>query len=526
MDPKEQLLQSLMQDLQNFQLPERYSPEQKEKIMSGRKGQEQIDEGRRAIAENERLHQDARDKRSELQKQIQSLSGEIQTGKERAEAESPYEQGRQIALFGLPAGVGMGAGYLEGNSLSKALRNRATERAGNISDLAESVRTGQTPRGDAARTAKSLRLLGKTSHGTGPLAMGTLLAGVGATQRALAPELTDNPIGQDVIRGLGGLETGVGTGLAIQQIGSMMKGVPQPSAKDVAAIDTPPTTPNAPASPQPAPAAPPKPGTKAALLAEAKARELPVNSRMKKSEIEQQLAKALKANKGKRMTGGRTLKALGPIGAGLMAYDAVTSDAEAADGTLTAGNMAKGAAVGTAAGGTAYGMDRLVNALKGAAPNLTRSIGAGGVMTLPDAIGSQFDDYTQDELTSGSNKLYNQQARLQDATGLPDWLMGQNVAEARNMAQVPERNPARVYENAYQPSGEPSGYAGGTHAMPDGSVMADSEMQPPAQEQPVQEPPPDAADFEALSQAFEQDPEIADLLREYVKSRIDMSQYQ
>jgi hypothetical protein len=221
-----------------------------------------------------------------------------------------------------------------------------------------------------------------------------------------------------------------------------------------------------------------------------------------------------------------------PLAAAATAYElagepaeAGTPEVEAGTGNLstTGTNTADRLGAATAAGGTVYGMDRLINALKGAAPNLTRSIGAGGVMTLPGAIADQFDNATPDELTAGSNRLYNQQARFQEATGLPDWLMGQNVAEARDMATVPERNPARVYENAYQPGGEPSGYAGGTHEMPDGSVMADSEMPP---QQPAEEPPADAAEFEALSQAFEQDPEIAGLLREYVRSRIDMTQYQ
>lgn len=220
-----------------------------------------------------------------------------------------------------------------------------------------------------------------------------------------------------------------------------------------------------------------------------------------------------------------------PMTAAGIAYELAGEPAEAGTGNQAGTDTSTADRLGAAAaaGGTVYGMDRLMNALKSVAPTLVKSVGAGSVMTLPDAIGSQFDDYTDDELTAGSNKLYNQQARFQEATGLPDWIMGQNVAEAREMAQVPEPNPARVYENAYAPSGQPSGYGGdggGTHVMPDGSVMADNEMQEqPAQAQPEQ-PPAEDGDFAALSQALEQDPEIADLLREYIRSRIDPAQYQ
>ena len=46
MDPREQLLQSLLTDLQSFQLPERFSAEKKAQIEKGRKGQPNIDAGR------------------------------------------------------------------------------------------------------------------------------------------------------------------------------------------------------------------------------------------------------------------------------------------------------------------------------------------------------------------------------------------------------------------------------------------------------------------------------------------------
>jgi len=539
MDPKEQLLQSLMQDLQNFQLPERYTPEQKEKIMSGRKGQAEIDEGRRAIAENERLYQEAFDRRKAIADQVQTLSSEIEGAKTKAEQDSWQNQAAQYGKsIGIPA-AGYMTGHAFGRKFGQGFDTDPKQRASNVKTLADRLRninrsspTARHEMGATVQTYDRGKAFRSPMQWAGPAGLGALSL---ATQAGA--EYADDPYMKEGLNLAATAErTGAG-GMMLQQLINTLRGKAKVkdaiNPDDVTEIETArrvlkDKTPTAETQTAAQPDKPtPKPGTKAALYAEAKARELPVNSTMKKAEIEAVLSKAYKTSKGKRVTGGRTMKALGPIGAGLMAYDAVTSDAESADGTLTAGNMAKGAAVGTAAGGSVYGMDRLLNALKGTAPNLVRSIGAGGAMTLPTEISNAFDDYTPDELTAGSNRLLNQQARFQEATGLPDWLMGQNVAEARDMATVPERNLARVYENAYAPGGEPSGY-GGTHVMPDGTVMADSEMQPPVQEQPapVQEPPAETADFEALSQAFEQDPEIADLLREYVKSRIDMSQYQ
>lgn len=542
MDPKEQLLQSLMQDLQNFQLPERYSPEQKEKIMSGRRGQAEIDEGRRAIAENERLYQEALGKRAALQNQIQSVSSDIDTAKAKASQDSWQNQATQYGKsVGIPA-----AGYLTGHALGskfgKGFDTDPQQRAQNVKTLADRLRninrSSPTARPEMAATVQTYdrgKSVRSPMQYAGPAALGAMSL---ATQAGA--EYADDPYLKEGLNLAATAErTGAG-GMMLQQLIDTLRGRAQTNKAinpdDIVEIETARRTlkdKTPPAQTQTAQSTAnktaPKPGTKAALYADAKARDLPVTSKMKKAEIENVLAKALKANKGKRAAGSRTLKALGPAGAALAAYDAVTNNAEASDGTVTAGDRLKGAATGAAAGGTVYGMDRLMNAIKGAAPNLVKSIGAGGAMALPTEIANQFDDYTDDELTAGSNKLYNQQARFQEATGLPDWIMGQNVAEAREMAQVPERNPARVYENAYAPSGQPSGYGGdggGTHVMPDGSVMADNEMQEqPAQAQPEQ-PPAEDGDFAALSQALEQDPEIADLLREYIRSRIDPAQYQ
>src|SRR6185295_4032631 len=111
MDAREQLLQTLMQDLQNFQTPERYSAEQQAQIMNGRKGQADIDAGRAAIAENERLYQEALTKRGELQTRIGTLSNEIDTAKGTARKQgqedferSPAGQAYDVGKIAAPVG--------------------------------------------------------------------------------------------------------------------------------------------------------------------------------------------------------------------------------------------------------------------------------------------------------------------------------------------------------------------------------------------------------------------------------------
>lgn len=142
-----------------------------------------------------------------------------------------------------------------------------------------------------------------------------------------------------------------------------------------------------------------------------------------------------------------------PAMAGAIAYDAVTSDAEAAGEGGTASNVLKGTVAGTAAGATTAGGIKLADMLGKVVPTTMRALSGGLVAGLPTEIANAFDNYSPEEATAGSNRLMNQQARFQEATGLPDWLMGSNVAEAREMATVPEKNPARVYGNAYRPGG-------------------------------------------------------------------------
>ena len=163
-------------------------------------------------------------------------------------------------------------------------------------------------------------------------------------------------------------------------------------------------------------------------------------------------------------TGG---KYIWPLMAGVVAYDAVTGDAEAgnqagadignaSDGGVTNTDRLRGAATGTAAGAAVYGGNRLLQAL----PQVVNTAFSAGAPMLAPQMGADMTDYTPEE----TNMARNWTARNMPAVSQ---FVGGYPKEAYDMAQVPERNPARVYENAYQPSGMSNGYGPSETQQPD-----------------------------------------------------------
>lgn len=136
----------------------------------------------------------------------------------------------------------------------------------------------------------------------------------------------------------------------------------------------------------------------------------------------------------------------GPIAAGFLAYSMLPEEAEAGQGEASTGQeLARGATAFTAGAGAYEGGRRLMNVLARYAPNAVRATGGGLAMTVPTAVA---DMYSPDEAELASDR--NIAAR-----NLPSWMRGGYVEDAYQMAQVPERNPARVYGNAYRPGGAP-----------------------------------------------------------------------
>src|SRR5690606_12040405 len=99
--------------------------------------------------------------------------------------------------------------------------------------------------------------------------------------------------------------------------------------------------------------------------------------------------------------------------------------------------------------------------------SVTTAFSAGAPMLAPQ-MGADMTDYTPEETA----QLRNWTARNMPAVSQ---FVGGYPAEAYDMAQVPERNPARVYENAYAPGGQPSGY--GQPQQPDSFDADIAELQ-------------------------------------------------
>lgn len=392
MDARQQLLQSLMQDLQNYQMPERYSPEKKEQIMKGRRGQADIDAGRAAIRENEEQYQRAVDQRAALQTQIQQVQGEIETATTKAQQDDPANQAIQ---FGKSVGVplaGYGAGHVIGSKFGAGFDTTAAGRAENVSRLAEKLRS--LDRADPASKAQAAAVvdtydkqkLGRTGRSRAQWAGPAALLGLSQATRAGA-DYADDPYLKEGLNLFASAEQAGAGGMLFQQVIDTLRAKSPLNSADVTEIEAARRLINpkgkydavqgALEEPAPAPKAasatkaPPAPGTRPALLAQAKSMGLPATTKTKKADLEKMVAKALRSSgsrtaKGvKRVTKAATKAPIVPLAVGATIYDALRSPGEASTGE-DGEPMGRGQAALTAAGGagaTAYGMERLKSLL-------------------------------------------------------------------------------------------------------------------------------------------------------------------
>jgi hypothetical protein len=361
MDPRKKLLQNLMQELENYQLPERYTAEQKKKIMSGRSGQAEIDEGRRTIAENEKLYQDAVTKRGELQERVRTVTNEIggaeSTAREQEQEDwerSPIGQAYEGGKVAVPAAAGMYLGHKTAGGIERRQKAMSPARQQSMgtgrrfAPYAGKAMTYFIPEGLALREYVAPRMkegMGRdmvNAGGTGLLAAGAVTTGEGLA-RSLTPQ-------------------------AIPGIDDKPPTMPDNALSRAAPPQAlpPPNTP---------PAAPTQPATNSERLERA-AREAGARGKMTKAQAAQYLAgnvtaknraavaRELGVNPGpnfaSRLSGKvrdmasttRRLPGVAlPIVAGTMAYDAASSSAEAR-GAGPVEQTATGAGAATVAGGT------------------------------------------------------------------------------------------------------------------------------------------------------------------------------
>lgn len=464
MDPREQLLQSLLDELRGFRLPERYDEAKKAKIMSNRKGQADIDKGRDDIRQNEQLYQQAIEQRRELQSKIGTLQTEVETAKQRGvetsgtqaaiDRKAAYDKEAGSALgiateIGASAAAplaGIGVGQLMGSGINKAMdasqtrKNATLERAAQnrVAGLTtrEGTRTGAQLAGVMPASSVTGRVIGRVAPHT---VLGLSVAGKGALLMNQGND--DDPFySQMANRGLGLGMIGAGSGIAERGVRyANAPGVP-PSADAISVIESNQlrrnNTPDTPETP------PPNPNTVTALRAEAKAAGIKGGYKMNKTQLNAALA-------GIKQVTNKLPMLAAPLAAGTIAASMTPTRAEAADGTgggQDVGEMATNAAgAGAAAAGTGYGINRLAKAVGPVARN---ALGVAGSMMGPMMAADAYDP--------DAEKLAMD--RNQAARTFPSFLRGGAVEDAYQMAQVPERNPqqpgAAPPQNALSAAGQ------------------------------------------------------------------------
>ena len=401
MDARQQLLQSLMRDLESFQLPERYTAAQKAQIERGRKGQKDIDAGRATIAENERLFQEAIANRKTLQDRIGTLQGEIDTVGTKAKQDDPWNQAAQYGKsIGVPL-AGYGAGHYIGHKFGKGFDEASVERRASVRALADRLRStdGTAPgsRGAAAGAVDTYDKegLGKRSGRSsaqflGPAALGALSFGT-----KMGADYAEDPYLKEGLNLASTAERAGAGGMLLQQVIDTLRPSKKPSVDDVAEIETARgllgtdrSNPQGALKPAPPPPPPPPPDgptlrTPSDRLTSAARAAGATGKLTKKTAVDYLAANVTDANRaavatelgvgpGQRIAGAvkklstsrKPSVIVAPMIAAGLGYDAASSEAEAA-GATPAEAQTRGAVAGTGAaavtGGAGYGLSKLAN---------------------------------------------------------------------------------------------------------------------------------------------------------------------
>lgn len=187
-------LEQLRRQIDEIQIPPLPTPEEQAKIMSKRRGQAEIDAGRRAIQDRITAYNQAIDRRGALTTQLAALE-------QKAQDSSWQNQARQAAPWAaVPVGMAFGA-RKAGQIEKRQLGTQAAQMSGQIPDA---------PKGWG-----SVRRFGGRMAPYGNY--GALFAAEGLGLRALAPEIP-NETARDAARA-------TGTGLIGASIGVTGKGV-------------------------------------------------------------------------------------------------------------------------------------------------------------------------------------------------------------------------------------------------------------------------------------------------------------
>lgn len=438
-------LEQLRRQIDEIQIPPLPTEEEKAQIMKGRKGQADIDAGRKAIQDRVDAYNKAIDRRSNLTTQLADLEEKAGQRKREDEAASP-EAMRNKALmvlgpsaFGYGAGYGLGAWKKHGQAAGEKQRNiqrQATAETGPRAARMESAtRAGLIP-----STSGAVRALGRFA----PFGAGAAFFGGDAAGMQYMMDNASTQGEKDIYGAARNLFGGTAAGFGHAGLEAAFAPKVSPDAAALSKIlapdpDSPPKLPNAPMG-APSLAAPQersfKTGAEARRYATSKGVQLP--SKLSASETIER-AEQLKSTVDQAQQGSRvgraiskTSKALLPLTVGALAYDAASSEAEAAGATPGEARQSGLVQGGAAAGGTAAGAYGLGKVLE-KAPNFSRALGGASSMMAPFLAADAYDP-TPEQLAMDRNWA---------ARNLPEFMQFGAVGQARDMAQVPERNPMR-----------------------------------------------------------------------------------
>ena len=395
--------------------------------------------------------------------ETERLAREAQAAEaKKAAGETPYEQGRQVAMNTAPLAAGYYAGHKGADYLDGRFKEAAGYRADQLGKLA-AASDDLDPRA-VARTSDKLGLGQTRRGGLASYLVPATLGGMGAGVRFVGADHVPNEVGQDVARAFGSAEMGAGMGMLGQMLLQDVSSTPSINAVDLAKIEqarlaakgkpsmTPyaaspaPQAPAAPLTPAPsspastpalaAPEAKPAaPGSRAYMVEQAKALEIKGATGMKKGELAKAISGAMGEHGAKRTFGKRVSEAAGtlakskavmPVAAGAMAYDAMRSPSQAEDGSQMDGYgvpaaLATGAAAGGATAGIPYVLSKAPGLLARTLGRVAGPVGAG--MAAYDLGSMAVNENAQpDALAQGMP----QQGAFPAAPGNPDFMQRQS----------------------------------------------------------------------------------------------------
>jgi peptidoglycan hydrolase-like protein with peptidoglycan-binding domain len=267
-------------------------------------------------------------------------------------ANDPVNRAVGFAVDAVPAAGGYYLGSRIGKKTSESLDTAEKARGRGAKNLA---RASDLDPIEAEKTARK-RGYFKGPRKTGPRGYALPAAAIGMGQYTRGPfaESYEDPIAQNTFKAIGSAETALGAGMGVKQLLGDVRRGNEVDSRDQAALRS-----------RAAEARAQRPGVLSQMRGGAQSaleppQQPPAQQPQPRSVPTNRTPQGALRGALQKISGAR---AIPPVAAGVLGYDAVTGDAQAGDGEVTNQDRAKGAAVGGAAAGTTYGVMRGIDKL-------------------------------------------------------------------------------------------------------------------------------------------------------------------